>query len=634
MKRPILILIIIVLVSGACSGAIVLFKVYANTDTLPLKALGRFESPEAFIDAFKSGREICGGFEENMLSYTPADGASKSESGIEHSTTNVQVSGVDEADIVKNDGEFIYTISNNSVVILAAYPPGEARVISTIKFDEYCSPAEMFLKGDRLVVIGSVYGTHIDYAQDVRPPEGNVTFVKVFDVKDKEDPRLVRTVEYEGSYSTSRRIEDDVHVVLTTYPYYVHRKNVQPEDIIPDFRDVEPGDGQEEFTPVCDWRDVEYTNAERCSSFLTVLSLSMDGNAGDLGKRVIAGQSEDVYASPENLYVASTDWSYPQHEEFFEGPTESSTTVYKFGFDGASTRFLVAAAVPGTVLNQFSMDEADGYFRIATTRGHLSRGGSDSSNNVYILDPDMKMTGRLEGLAPGESIYSARFMGDRAYLVTFKKVDPLFVLDLSDPASPRVLGALKIPGYSDYLHPYDENHIIGLGKDAVAAESAEGDFAWYQGIKMAIFDVTDVANPREMYKTAIGDRGTDSYALHDHKAFLFDREKNLLVLPVLLAELTPEQKTSPDRQDNDYGEPTFQGAYVYDVSLGGGFNLKGRITHAGSASELAETDYYYGSSEAVKRSLYIGDSLYTVSDAKVKINRLPDLSEEASISMY
>lgn len=456
MKRPILILIIIVLVSGACSGAIVLFKVYANTDTLPLKALGRFESPEAFIDAFKSGREICGGFEENMLSYTPADGASKSESGIEHSTTNVQVSGVDEADIVKNDGEFIYTISNNSVVILAAYPPGEARVISTIKFDEYCSPAEMFLKGDRLVVIGSVYGTHIDYAQDVRPPEGNVTFVKVFDVKDKEDPRLVRTVEYEGSYSTSRRIEDDVHVVLTTYPYYVHRKNVQPEDIIPDFRDVEPGDGQEEFTPVCDWRDVEYTNAERCSSFLTVLSLSMDGNAGDLGKRVIAGQSEDVYASPENLYVASTDWSYPQHEEFFEGPTESSTTVYKFGFDGASTRFLVAAAVPGTVLNQFSMDEADGYFRIATTRGHLSRGGSDSSNNVYILDPDMKMTGRLEGLAPGESIYSARFMGDRAYLVTFKKVDPLFVLDLSDPASPRVLGALKIPGYSDYLHPYDE----------------------------------------------------------------------------------------------------------------------------------------------------------------------------------
>ncbi len=520
------------------------------------------------------------------------------------------------------------------MVILAAYPPEEARVISTISFDQHYGPAEMFLKGDRLAVIGSVYGTHKDYLQEIRPPEGNVTFVKVYDVKDREDPRLVRTVEYEGSYSASRRIEDAIHVVLTTYPYHAYEKKIRPEDIIPDFRDVEPGDGQEEFTPACDWRDVEYINAECFSSFLSVLSLSMDGNAGDLSKRVIAGQSEEVYVSTENLYVASMDWSYPQLGTFVEGPTESSTTIYKFGFDGASTRFLVAAAVPGTVLNQFSMDEADGYFRIATTSGHMSREGSDSSNNVYVLDPDMEITGRLEGLAQGESIYSARFMGDRAYLVTFKKVDPLFVLDLSDPASPRVLGALKIPGYSDYLHPYDENHIIGLGKDTVAAESAGGDFAWYQGIKMAIFDVTDVANPREMYKTVIGDRGTDSYALQDHKAFLFDREKNLLVLPVLLAELTPEQKTSPDRQDSDYGEPTFQGAYVYDVSLGGGFYLKGRITHADSASELAETDYYYGSSEAVKRSLYIGDSLYTVSDAKVKINRLSDLSEEASISMY
>ena len=633
MKRSLLIVMVIVLVTGACSGAIVLFKSHANTDTLTLKALGRFESPEAFIDAFENGWEASGWLEEGMM-LAPTDGASKSVSGTEHSTTNVQVSGVDEADIVKNDGEFIYVISNDSVVILAAYPPEEARVISTIKFDQQYSPEEMLLGGDRLAVIGSVYGTYEDDMQEIRPPEGNTTFVKVFDVKDKEDPRLVRTVEYEGDYSSSRRIEDNVHVVLTTYPYHVDEKNIQPEDIIPDFRDVKPGDGKEEFAPVCDWRDVECINDERFSSFLTVLSLSMDGNAGDSNKRVIAGQSEDVYASPENLYVASVDWSYPQRGSFIEGPTENSTTVYKFEFDGASTRFLVAAAVPGTVLNQFSMDEADGYFRIATTSGHLSRQGSDSSNNVYIFDPDMKMTGRLEGLAPGESIYSARFMGDRAYLVTFKKVDPLFVLDLSNPASPRVLGALKIPGYSDYLHPYDENHIIGLGKEAVAAESTEGDFAWYQGIKMAIFDVTDVANPREMYKTVIGDRGTDSYALQDHKAFLFDRENNLLVLPVLLAELTPEQKTSPERQDNDYGETTFQGAYVYDVSLDGGFYLKGRITHADSAAEVAETDYYYGSSEAVMRSLYIGDNLYTVSDAKVKINRLPGLSEVASISLY
>ena len=494
MKRSMLIVIIIVLVGGACSGAIVLFKGYANTDTLPLRALGRFESPEAFMDAFKKGQELSGGLEERTLLDASADGASQSKSGTEHSTTNVQVSGVDEADIVKNDGEFIYAISNGSVVILAAYPPGEARVISSIKFDQNDSPAEMLLWGDRLVVIGSVYGTQEDCVREIRLPEVDVTFVKVFDVKDKEEPRLIRTVEYEGFYSSSRRIEDNVHVVLTTYPYHAYERSVQPEEIIPGFRDVKPGDGQEEFTPVCEWRDVEYTNAEHFSSFLSILSLSVDGNAGDMSKRVIAGQSKDVYASLENLYVASTDWSYLQHGAFVEEPTESSTTVYKFRFDGASTRFLVAAVIPGTILNQFSMDESDGYFRIATTRDHLSVERFNSSNNVYILDPDMKMTGRLEGLAPGESIYSARFMGDRAYLVTFEKIDPLFVLDLSDPASPRVLGALKIPGYSDYLHPFDENHVIGLGKDSVVTESGQGDFAWYQGIKMAIFDVTDVAN--------------------------------------------------------------------------------------------------------------------------------------------
>ena len=148
------------------------------------------------------------------------------------------------------------------------------------------------------------------------------------------------------------------------------------------------------------------------------------------------------------------------------------------------------------MLNQFSMDEWNGCFRIATTRGHVSREGSSSTNNVYVLDSDLNVTGKLEGLAPGETIYSARFIGKRAYLVTFKKVDPFFVLDLSVPSDPKVLGALKIPGFSDYLHPYDENHVIGVGKNTVEADPGEGNFAWYQGMKVALFDVTDVANPQ------------------------------------------------------------------------------------------------------------------------------------------
>ncbi|MBU4302435.1 MAG: beta-propeller domain-containing protein, partial [Actinobacteria bacterium] len=207
------------------------------------------------------------------------------------------------------------------------------------------------------------------------------------------------------------------------------------------------------------------------------------------------------------------------------------------------------------------------------------------------------------------------------------------VLDLADPENPRVLGALKIPGYSDYLHPYDENHIIGIGKNTVEADPEESNFAWYQGMKIAVFDVSDVANPREMHKVDIGDRGTNSYALNDHKAFLFDRNKNLLVLPVLLAELTPEQKASNDARASDYGQYTFQGAYVYDISLESGIALKGRVTHLDDPAELTTNYNYYDSTEAVKRSLYIGENLYTISEAKVKINKLGDLAEEASIQL-
>jgi len=292
--------------------------------------------------------------------------------------------------------------------------------------------------------------------------------------------------------------------------------------------------------------------------------------------------------------------------------------------------------VPGTTLNQFSMDEASGFFRIATTLGEVSREGSSATNNVYILTPDMKVAGKLEGLAPGEKIYSVRFLGNRGYLVTFKKVDPLFVIDLADPAAPRVLGELKIPGFSDYLHPYDETHVIGVGKNTVEAGPEEaGNFAWYQGMKLAIFDVSDVANPKEMHKVEIGDRGTDSYALEDHKAFLFDREKNLLVLPVLLAELTAQQKASPDRKAYDYGSYTYQGAYVYDVSLEGGFTLKGRITHVENPGELnKDSGYgYYGADDSVKRSLYIGSNLYTVSGTTIKANRLSDLGEVATVKL-
>ncbi|HIH29734.1 MAG TPA: hypothetical protein HA260_08030, partial [Thermoplasmata archaeon] len=253
---------------------------------------------------------------------------------------------------------------------------------------------------------------------------------------------------------------------------------------------------------------------------------------------------------------------------------------------------------------------------------------------------------KIENIAPGESIYAARFLGDRAYLVTFVQVDPLFTIDLSDPYNPRILGELKIPGYSEYLHPYDETHIIGIGKEvdpSIDADLVHTPGAIYYtailGLKIALFDVSDIENPVEQAKVVVGDRGTDSPALYDHKAFLFDREKQLLVLPVSLYEITQEVKdryVESQGAETLYGEFTFQGAYVYQLSLENGFDYQGRITHQSPEQMQHTQDYYWywgSSSTDITRTLYIGDVLYTISDSMVKMNNLEDLSEINSISL-
>ena len=602
--------------------------------------LPTFKSASDFVGAFKNGVRM-GGLASGMRLYDSvvpqASAGGESGKAPEHSSTNVQVEGVDEADLVKNDGEYIYTVSGDAVVILRAWPPEKTAVVSRIGYDGQSRPAELFLSGDRLAVIGSRYGDRgggLGEHGGIMPCP-DLTCLDVYDVSDRADPELLRSIEYEGAYNTARMIGEDVHVVLAShpccYPCEEGGGELVPDDIIPRYRDTPGGRKPSRFVPACPYDEIAYTDPDAFTSFLSILSLSLKGGAEGLERQVIAGNSENVYASRGNLYVAGTE--YPMYR-YGEGPAPrrgraERTVIYRFGLEGPRAVFEASAEVPGTVLNQFSMDEYDGSFRIATTMGHVSRSGSSTANNVYVLGPDLSMVGSLEGLAPGETIYSARFAGERAYLVTFKKTDPFFVLDLSDPSEPRVLGALKLPGYSDYLHPYDGNHVIGVGKNTVEADPREGDFAWYQGLKMALFDVSDVSRPREMYKVEIGDRGTDSYALRDHRAFLFDRERGLLVLPVLLAELTAEQKASDDARAFDCGAYVYQGAYVYGLSLEGGFELAGRVTHLEDPSELGR-GCGYGNGGSVKRSLYIGDCLYTLSDAMVKVNRLDGLSEVAA----
>jgi len=333
-------------------------------------------------------------------------------------------------------------------------------------------------------------------------------------------------------------------------------------------------------------------------------------------KVLLTGYATNMYVSQKNMFITMPHGAWWHDEE--------TTIIHGIAIQGADIHFKASGIVPGRVLNQFSMDEYKGFFRIATTNGQVMRGGETSSNNVYVLNNGLNIVGLLENLAPGEQIYSARFMGDRCYLVTFKKVDPLFTIDMSNPENPKILGKLKIPGYSDYLHPYDGDHIIGIGKETIEAE--DGDFAWYQGLKISLFDVSNVESPKEVDKLIIGDRGTDSPALRDHHSILFDRNRNLLVIPVLEAKIFAE-KYQEDIRSSTHGDFVFEGVYIIHIDPNIGLETKGKITHLKNFEELLKSGYYFESEYEIKRSFYIENVLYTVSNQMIKSNDLTNLSE-------
>jgi len=578
-----------------------------------LRKFSSYEELEAFVKASAQAHpyyELRGtpflsmGAMEDNAALTPAQ---------DYSTTNIQVEGVDEADIIKTDGEYLYLVSENRVIIVKAYPPEEAEVLSEIELDE--RPQGIFINGDKLVVLHQNWGEMLvryeDEDKTLMPEQWPVpqTFIKVYDVSDRENPVLKREVSVDGQYFGSRMIGDYIYAVINESVYGRDDEVRLPEICLDD------------GVKVISATDIYYSDISDYSyAFTTIVAINTQRDDQEPAyETILLGATSNMYVSLNNIYITFSEWGTATN------PSEK-TAIHRIHIEGGEIEYDGSGEVPGRVLDQFSMDEYQGYFRIATTTNNIVRSWEEASsqNNLYILNNNLEMVASLEGLAPGEQIYSARFMGERCYLVTFKKVDPLFVIDLQDPYNPEVLGQLKITGYSDYLHPYGENHVLGIGKEAVAAE--EGDFAWYQGVKISLFDVSDVAKPKEIAKYEIGDRGTDSPVLSDHKALLFDESKNLLVIPVLVAEID-EEKYPYGVPPYEYGDYVWQGAYVFDISLDEGLELRGRITHQEDDTELRKSGYYFFSDHSVKRSLYIGDVLYTISDAKIKMNSLEDLED-------
>lgn len=535
----------------------------------------------------------------------------------DYSKTNTQVQGVDEADIVKTDGTYIYYLTNEKLTIINTENASQMKEMSTIKFDETFTPEELFLNNDKLIVIGTRYEydkteRKIGIDEDYLYPnymDKTYTSAKLYNVKDKINPTLERTVEVEGDYLTARMIDSNVYIASNKYMYYAYICNtyksteLNEDDFKPHYLDTATSNETKSINFDCIYYIPEFED----TNYLNIVAFNITNNQ-EANVESYLGAGEEIYASKENLYVTKTKYDYEKNNK-----TSITTEIYKFNLNNANCTFAKAGDVPGSVLNQFSMDECNGYFRIATTDS-TSWNSESNTNNLYVLNENLETIGKIEGLAKGERIYSVRFMGNRAYMVTFVETDPLFVIDLSNPTTPTVLGELKIPGYSKYLHPYDETHLIGIGEDTDVVNYGYGDRVVTNGMKMAMFDVTDPNNPQELYNVKIGEKGTYSELLYNHKALLFSKEKNIIAFPVSITE-------------DDY-KVTFQGAIVYGVSLEKGFELKTKISNSAT-----DYDRYY-SRNRVERIIYIKDTLFTLSNSLIKAVDLNTFETKGSIELH
>jgi uncharacterized secreted protein with C-terminal beta-propeller domain len=499
----------------------------------------------------------------------------------DYSATNIQVAGVDEADVVKTDGRYIYTVSGNAVYIVDAYPPKNASVVSRITLGNDTCLAGMFVDGDRLAVLGSKYDYYpISYYAERATKQAMFmpffvdvkTFVQVYNIADRKNPDLVRNFTITGSYFSSRMVGDYVYFVASQPAYVLDDVVILPR--------ASSGNASKEFEP----SEIYYSDVkDSYFAFTTVVALNLQNESEEPNHlTLMLGSTSHMYMSLNNMYITFPD--------YFEG----KTSIYRIRIQNRTLTTEAQGKVPGNALNQFCMDEFNNYFRIATATWI----NGTAQSNLYVLDMDLKIVGSLERIEPGETMDSARFMGNRAYLSTsVVRRDPFFVIDLTDPANPQILGNLTIPGFNRYLHPYDDNHVIGVGRD--------GD----NHVKISLFDVTNVGAPINISSYTFPGDWSDTPVLTDHKAFLFDKSKELLVIPASYYQ-------------NSGVTSWWQEAYVFKVTLSEGIHLRDTITHEGSTSGTV----YWDASYWVKRALYIDNVLYTVSDKKIKMNDLDSLA--------
>ena len=605
-----------------------------------------FGVPEPAIDAPSSASEealaTTAAAPMAEAAEASADGAASGgggSAGPAFSTTNVQEAGVDEPDLVKTDGRRILALAQGVLHYIDA-ASGAPELVSSLDLRSEGGDWEewnhqMFLSGDSALLTASSYADR-----------GEVTLVHQIDLSDPSAMQKVRTLSAEGRFVSARLAGGRANLVLAydpgvrfefLYPSsdsesararaeQVNRLVIQ-ESTLEDWMPFYTSTGG--ASPLSEGMLVDCSKAYAPREFsgfslLTVMAVDPDGIEPGAVATVVSG-GDTVYASQDNLYVATQRWIdwgvFEDDEQAREEADAAVTHIHRFAVGGpGGPEYTASGAVSGYLLNQFAMSEHDGYLRVASTNAPpWGWWNEDTESRVDVLEQEgreLRIAGSAGGLGPGERIFAVRFIGEVGYVVTFRQTDPLYTIDLSDPADPKVMGELKILGYSAYLHPIGDGLLIGVGQDA----DEQGVIS---GTKVSIFDVSDLTDPVRIHQYTLAE-SSSSEVEFDHRAFLYWPPTETLVLPVGWADY-----------EGDYWQ-WFSGAKVLKAGEGGIEDL-GFIEHRPSwaqrdtAATFEEGGFYGEETVPIRRSLVIGANLFTLSDGGLKASDLASLSERAWI---
>eukprot|EP00178_Gracilaria_changii_P024993 TRINITY_DN75_c0_g2_i1.p1 TRINITY_DN75_c0_g2~~TRINITY_DN75_c0_g2_i1.p1 ORF type:complete len:668 (+),score=101.93 TRINITY_DN75_c0_g2_i1:188-2191(+) len=550
--------------------------------------------------------------------------------GVDFSETNVQVQGVDEPDIIKTDGRRVYVIRGRKFFVLDVLSGGSKATIT----GELTLPSharEMLIEGDHLLVIAQTYGSLYPTPRlDSSVGFGfffDQSLTTVYQIKVTNGvPKLKATLRMEGRYLNSREVDGTARIVLVyrpklrfKYPSCVipyaeaesHNKLIlessTEKDWYPSYSLKVEGQSTESTALISSCSNVYIPGIFPGFELLTVVTLPVSGVLKPTGSVSIVSEGDEIYSTASSLYVTTTEyrWDFFGFENNIRSGRDFRTSIHKFSLNNHGAQYVASGEVSGSVLNQFSMHDFNGYFFIATTDGAPWWGARDESSSkvtsfkTNTYSRSLQKVGEVGNLGRGERIFAVRYVKDTAYVVTFRQIDPLYIIDLSRPWWLRVTGELKIPGFSSYLHPISPGRILGVGQDAT-------DEGRTTGAKVTLFDVSDKTNPTELSSWTLP--GSRSTAEWDHRAFLYWEPEAVAVLPVSAY----------------FSSERFVGSVVLEISSDY-IQERGRIKHEPVSSSFTP---------AIERNVVLGgDHLWSLSSKQIQVNNINDLAKESVTSL-